>query len=240
MSKSVQSSPSAKAKLPTKKLSSARLKKAATTSPTPKTRGGRPSAAEAELLPERMFDAAWELLLEQGFEGFTFDKLAKQARIGKPTIYARFSNKEEFLRALLAHRIVSYQEEVTSVADGLSLREAFELMALKAVLKFVSGEGRLMDRLMDWLEYEGDPSKPSLRRWAFDNARARGEEIIKAGMDRGEVYISDPAHAAQTFLEGIVGHARMSPVREPTNIEPHQRWAEQYVAVILRAFDDRA
>ena len=225
--------------MPTKKVSSARLSKSVTKSAAPKTRGGRPSAAEAELLPERMFEAAWELLLEQGFEGFTFDKLAKQARIGKPTIYARFSNKEEFLRALLERRIMGYQEEVTALAEDLSFRDVLTLMAMRVVVKFLSEEGRLMDRLIDWLEYEGDPSKPSMRKWAFESARNRGEAIITAAVERGEIVISDIPLAAQTFLEGIIGHARMSQVREPTNLEPHQRWAETYVAVILRAFDGR-
>ena len=201
-----------------------------------RTRGGRPSAEEAELLPERMFEAAWELLLDQGFEGFSFDKLARYARIGKPTIYSRFANKEEFLRSLLEYRVTKHQAEVTSLAEDMPFTDAMALMATLAVAKFLSAEGRLVDRLMDWLDHEGDPSRRSVRRWAFENALGYGENLIEAANVRGEISVTDVPSAARFFLEGIVGHARMSDAREPVDMDAHKDWAERYSRVILKAF----
>lgn len=202
-----------------------------------RAKGGRPSAEEAELLPERMFEAAWELLLQQGFEGFSFDKLARHARIGKPTIYARFANKEAFLRALLQHRIAAYQSEITTLAEDLPFADALKLMALRAVMRFQSDEGRLTDRLVDWLEHEGDPKAGSVRQWAFANGRQRGEGLMRAAVERGEVAISDIPLAAQFFLEGVVGHARMGNIAAEDAVAQHERWANDYSAMILRAFD---
>lgn len=188
------------------------------------------------MLPERMFEAAWELLLSQGFEGFSFDKLARYARIGKPTIYSRFANKEEFLRSLLEYRVAKHQAEVTSLAEDLPFTDAMALMATLAVAKFLSAEGRLVDRLMDWLDHEGDPERRSVRRWAFENAFALGQNLIQSANERGEIKVADVPAAARFFLEGIVGHARMSDAREPVDMEEHRQWAEQYSQVILKAF----
>lgn len=201
-----------------------------------KVRGGRPSAEEAELLPERMFSAAWDLLLDQGFEGFSFDKLARHARIGKPTIYARFANKEAFLRALLQHRITDYQLEITTLSADKSFADALKLMATRAALRFQSDEGRLIDRLIDWLDHEGDPKAGSVRQWAFHHGQQRGEALMHAAVERGEVTITDIPLAAQFFLEGVVGHARTGNTSDPDALEKHQRWAEQYSAMILKAF----
>lgn len=239
MSKSVPPSKKAKSGSPAKPAAKNRricdLKSALCTA---RTRGGRPSAEEAELLPERMFEAAWELLLAQGFEGFSFDKLARHARIGKPTIYSRFANKEDFLRSLLQYRIAKNQAEVTSLAGELPFKEAMGVMATRAVSKFVSDEGRLVDRLIDWLEHEGDPARGSVRQWAFQNALHYGEELIRAANARGETHVSDVQTASRFFLEGIIGHARMSDARAPIDMEAHKAWADQYSRIILKAFEE--
>jgi hypothetical protein len=65
-------------------------------------RRGRPSAAEAEQIVGRILEASWDVLLAEGFEGFTFDRVARHAHIGKATIYSRFANKRELMGALCA------------------------------------------------------------------------------------------------------------------------------------------
>lgn len=61
-------------------------------------RRGRPSLEEAQRLPARILEAGWEVLRDQGFDAFTFDRVARHAHIGKATIYARFPGKRELDR----------------------------------------------------------------------------------------------------------------------------------------------
>jgi TetR/AcrR family transcriptional regulator len=50
---------------------------------------------------ERILDAAFERFKHFGFLKTTVDEIAKQAQVGKGTIYSYFSNKEEILVALV-------------------------------------------------------------------------------------------------------------------------------------------
>ena len=66
---------------------------------------GRPRSAQSH---QAMLQATLELLAEVGFDAMSIDAIASRARIGKTTIYRRYSCKEE----LVADAIESIREEV--------------------------------------------------------------------------------------------------------------------------------
>jgi len=47
--------------------------------------------------------AVLELIDEEGFSGLSVDKIAARARVGKPTIYRRWANKEELIAHVLGN-----------------------------------------------------------------------------------------------------------------------------------------
>ena len=94
---------------------------------------GRPSIAEAEQLSGKILEASWQVLLETGFDGFTFDRVARHAHIGKATIYSRFANKRELMETLLAHSIERRHALIMAQGDDLPFVEAFTLRATEAL-----------------------------------------------------------------------------------------------------------
>jgi AcrR family transcriptional regulator len=72
---------------------------------------GRLSAEQTAELPNRLLDAALKLFSQNGFERTTMDQIAREAGASTKTIYARFSNKEEVLHAVV-HRLVERTIEV--------------------------------------------------------------------------------------------------------------------------------
>src|SRR5690349_7857918 len=62
-------------------------------------RRGRPAN---EALGQTIVDAAYELLVELGFQATTLDKVAQRAKISKLSIYRRFENKEALFGAAIA------------------------------------------------------------------------------------------------------------------------------------------
>ena len=66
---------------------------------------GRPRSVKAH---QAMLQATLELLGEVGFETMSIEAIAKRAKIGKTTIYRRYSSKEE----LVADAIESIREDV--------------------------------------------------------------------------------------------------------------------------------
>jgi AcrR family transcriptional regulator len=72
---------------------------------TAPTRPGRLSAEQAAELPDRLLDAALSLFTERGYGDTTMEQIAKRAGASTKTIYSRYANKAEILRAVVT-RIV--------------------------------------------------------------------------------------------------------------------------------------
>src|SRR5262245_31115570 len=68
-------------------------------------RSGRPPRELAGEVEERILDAACKVFLSRGFEGASIDEIAETARSGKPTIYARFPNKQALFAAAVARQL---------------------------------------------------------------------------------------------------------------------------------------
>jgi AcrR family transcriptional regulator len=95
-------------------------------------RCGRPPRELAGEVDERILEAARKVFLDRGFEGASVEEIAEAARSGKPTIYARYPNKQAlfaaaYTSALAARtaRLASYTPAGTTIEERLtSLGEA--------------------------------------------------------------------------------------------------------------------
>ncbi|MXO91034.1 TetR/AcrR family transcriptional regulator [Pontixanthobacter aquaemixtae] len=187
-----------------------------------------------------ILDAGWDLLLSKGFEKFSIDRLARFARVGKPTIYARFENKEDLLRKILVKRIEWQQESIFSSIDPSSLSAAIPVLAAEAVSVFQSAEVRLIDRLIDWIDYEADKQSHSLRGWTAQTTISILEQHIIEANALGETHIPDPKATATFLIEGIAGHARLSDTRLPQAHSAHLAWAHDYWQLLQSSPDKKA
>lgn len=69
-------------------------------SPAPRPRG-RPRQVPLEEQREAILAAATRVFADEGFDGATSEKIAEQARVGRPTVYQLFGSKNDvFLAAL--------------------------------------------------------------------------------------------------------------------------------------------
>src|ERR1700756_2888024 len=102
-----------------------------------RVRFGRPPKELAGQVDERILDAARQVFLERGFEGASIEEIADTARSGKPTIYARFPNKEALFAAVVMRSILSRIEELKAeVPSGDTIEERLTKMAV-AILEWV-------------------------------------------------------------------------------------------------------
>ncbi len=87
-------------------------------------RFGRPPKELAGEVDARILDAARKVFLERGFEGASIDEIAKVARSGKPTIYARFRDKRALFTAVVTRDILSRISEFKAeVPTGATIEE---------------------------------------------------------------------------------------------------------------------
>ncbi|MFF1876912.1 TetR/AcrR family transcriptional regulator [Leifsonia sp. NPDC058230] len=69
-------------------------------------------SSRGERAEQALIDAVLDLLDEGGVAGLTIDKIAQRARVGKPTIYRRWGNKEELVAFALGNAEVPPEIDV--------------------------------------------------------------------------------------------------------------------------------
>lgn len=86
---------------------------------------GRPRAAATDLA---ILQAALALFIDRGVEGTSMEQIAKRAGVGKPTIYRRWSSKEEVIAAametLVAEEVGWAASDVIETQSPYALVEA--------------------------------------------------------------------------------------------------------------------
>ncbi len=73
---------------------------------------GQPETAERKLREERILDAATTLLVRWGYRKTTVDDVAREAGVGKGTIYLHWKDKNELFRAAIWREEQRYSEEM--------------------------------------------------------------------------------------------------------------------------------
>ena len=92
-------------------------------------RRGRPPRELAGKVDERILDAAAKVFLERGFNGASVDEIAEVACAGKPTIYARFANKETLFTAVIERLVRRNTRYEGITCAGASIVERLEALA---------------------------------------------------------------------------------------------------------------
>lgn len=101
-------------------------------SPPRVARWGRPRREFAGEVERRILDAATAVFLERGLEGATIDEIAERARAGKPTIYARFANKQAIFHAVAARRLAE-SRTLAFEAKGVTAEDRLRSLATALV-----------------------------------------------------------------------------------------------------------
>jgi AcrR family transcriptional regulator len=93
-------------------------------------RAGRPPRELAGEVEQRILDAAQQVFLERGLGGASVDEIAARAGAGKPTIYARFPNKEALYAAVMLRMVESNISHAgLETISGTSLEERLASLA---------------------------------------------------------------------------------------------------------------
>ena len=87
-----------------------------------KGQGGRPTAADAALIGDRIVAAASSLFLRNGYAATSVEAIAVAAGVSKRTFYARFAGKSAAFQAvmrMLLHAWLDGFEELLDATEGL-------------------------------------------------------------------------------------------------------------------------
>jgi AcrR family transcriptional regulator len=138
-------------------------------------RTGRPPRALAGEVETRILEAARQVFLDRGLAGASMDEIAGLACAGKPTIYARFPNKEALFTAVVMQSVAATIARFEAHAPiGRTVEERLESLA-GAILQWI-----LVSDAIDLLRVAIAESRrfPDLASSVHRMARERGAEAV--------------------------------------------------------------
>jgi AcrR family transcriptional regulator len=104
-------------------------------------RSGRPPRELAGEVEARILDAACKVFLSRGFEGASIDEIAETARSGKPTIYARFPNKQALFAAAVMRQLILKKERMANqMPAGGTVEERLTNLGLTLLTETLASE----------------------------------------------------------------------------------------------------
>jgi AcrR family transcriptional regulator len=143
-------------------------------------RRGRPRSERAHLA---VIEAAGELLLEVGLDGFTIDAVAARSGVSKATIYKWWPSKGAVALDGFFHAV----DPRTRFPDTGSVREDFaaQLRRLIRVLR-TTPAGRIIAGLIAESQHDPALAAEFRQRWLLPR-RQLAEEFLRRGQERGEL-----------------------------------------------------
>mgnify|MGYP000005862493 CR=1 FL=1 len=148
---------------------------------------------------EAIMKAALSVFSQHGFHAARIEDISREAGVGKGTIYQYFSSKEDLFRAMLIDGMERYVrilqstvEEEDRVRDRIRVLFQTNLYlartnsrAARVILEGLTGLG---DEMHDWFL--------GLR----ENILSSLENLVREGIERGELRPVNPRHAAYLLL----------------------------------------
>lgn len=162
-------------------------------------RKGRPSAAMAGEVDERILDAATAMFLEHGFAGASLERIAEAAGAGKATLYSRYSGKEALFSDVVKRSVERSLRLINETPASASLHERLTLATKALVTRLLSDEVIGLIRMV----IADAPRFPSLARLTHEAGRVRAIEALS-------VIIADHSQQPRdaTARPAIKRHAR--------------------------------
>ncbi|GAA0576632.1 TetR/AcrR family transcriptional regulator [Paractinoplanes ferrugineus] len=135
-------------------------------------------------LEDALLEAAWDVLLEQGYPGFTYEAVAARAGTSRPVLYRRWPRREDLLLATIRRSLLATRVELPDTGrlrdDAIGLMRNAEAGRSQMVM-LLSGQ------LMGYFRDTGT-SFSELRDQLRSAETATGfERIVARAVERGEL-----------------------------------------------------
>lgn len=144
---------------------------------------GRRRRRRGDLLEQVLLDAAWDELVENGYEAFTIDAVVSRAETSRPVLYRRWGSKQALVLAAIAHASAKVR---LLIPDTGTLRD--DIIALLQQLNQTRMQLATLIVLQLGSYYRETGTRPEDVRAALgaDYPRAVGRIIARA-VERGEI-----------------------------------------------------
>lgn len=148
---------------------------------------------------ERIFAAALRIFSQRGFETATVEEIAREANVGKGTIYLHFRSKEELLHYLMDEGSEMLLKQIQDRIKGLSDPLARLKAAISAQIDFFTKQEDYLRFLVREVWGYRDLFLEEVKKIRNTQVRLL-EEIIQEGIHKGVFRTNNPEIAAVGIL----------------------------------------
>lgn len=134
----------------------------------------------------RIFDSAENLFSEKDFHEVKMEEIAKNANVGKGTIYTYFKSKEDLLFKCLMHNLEDHHKKFSEVVNTdkdfkTTLKDAFDFM-----FDFFKRKSALIQRIMGLMpQLKLSESDIKYAREMFHKTLDVSSDFFQRGIDEG-------------------------------------------------------
>jgi AcrR family transcriptional regulator len=167
---------------------------------------------------ELILKTAKKLFARNGLTKTTMDDVAKDARIGKGTIYHYFESKEQMYCQIIEDDMSIIKEELISSmaaeAEPDKKLTAYFMNRMKSMLKFSAFYSMFKQ---DYVDYYGYIRKAYEKYQDFEMNSIR--QCLKDGADKGLFNVADLEFTTYAIVQGIKGMEYYFATEKPEELE---------------------
>ncbi len=193
-------------------------------------RTGRPTAAEAAAIEERLLHRVWQLYVEGGLASVSYDAIAASEKMSKRTIYARYPNKEALFRGAVERRLQRWISE-NRVSRGSRYQDPIQAFVELSLAVLLTPDSFAMGRILRGEDDRFADLAERVRKglyWAI----ARLAQLLRTAGMTGEADVQD---AARNIVDLLIGCAMSGgPI---ANDNERSQWLDDQLPRILKAVD---
>jgi|ERR1035437_1020379 AcrR family transcriptional regulator len=175
-----------------------------------------------------IFRVAKKLFARNGLTDTTMDDVAKEAHIGKGTIYHYFDSKEQIYCLII-------EQDMDEIKKELEKLVAAESTPDKKLAAYIMGRMKFMSRFSgfyqmfrkDYIDYYGYIRKAYEKYRDFEMGNIT--QFIKEGVEKNLFRIEDPDFAAFVIVQAIKGMEYQLALETPVEVE-------RKVGIMLKIF----
>lgn len=184
---------------------------------------GRP---RAEATDRAILQAALELFIDRGIEGASMEQIAKRAGVGKPTVYRRWSSKEDLIAAAIETLVA--EEVGWAPADVIETESPYALVEAAIDAAAVVASSREYRALVASV-YGSAVSHPALmaRYWQryILPRRHLAARLLERARENGTVAADTDLDVTIDMMVGAITYRVLQP--DPPDLEEMRRYLRQ-------------
>ena len=147
----------------------------------------------------KIFETSMKLFAEKGYDATSIEEITATVGVAKGTLYYHFSSKEEIFTFLIEEGVKLLKNSIAiktaKLENSIDKLRAIILIQIKILVKYENFMTIILSQI-----WGTDPRSQMCKSYVFDYIQMI-EEIVKEGIEKGEIIEGDP----NVIASGIFG-----------------------------------